>query len=764
MPPKTKALKRKALTRDSPKSEKAAVYDELGNGPLELDTANDEDEQSESEASSDPPDFSDEGVELEYDHIESDEVPSEEEDGLEAGNEAQKAAQDGKVDYEEEARSRSLKPFKIAQDANGNPRYLYNDIEPVYDSDDSEAPPDQNTIGNIPLSFYDAYPHIGYDINGKRVMRPAKGAALDSLLDSIDIPEGWTGLTDPATGKPLELNPDELDVLRKVARNEAAGEGYDPYPEMVEYFTSRVEQMPLSAAPEPKRRFIPSKNEHKRVMKLVKAIREGRIKPYKPPTASEEEEEPEHFAYDVWANEAPRPDHPMNIPAPKLPPPGYDESYHPPPEYLPDEKERQEWEAMDDEDKQKDYLPSDHSALRKVPGYARFVKEKFERCLDLYLAPRVRRNKLNIDPDSLLPKLPDPDDLRPFPSKQSAVFHGHEGVVRALSVRPDGGYFASGGDDGYVCIWKLDSISTPAWKVKLSDDAVDALQWRPGTDVSILAAAAAETVYFITPELDKSSESLQAAKDLLTAGFIPTSATTTPQPSTWSPPPTHLKSQHIPLQLTVRSPIKSLNWHRHGNHLVTVSPSGQRSALAIHTLSTHLTQLPLRNLKGYTQHAAFHPTKPVLFVGTQRTIRSYDLSKQELLKTLLPGARWLSHFDVHPQGDNLVVSAYDKKTTWMDLDLSSTPYKTLRFHARGVRRVKFSRELPLFADASDDGTVQVFYGKAGGDLMEDAVIVPLTVLRGHEVRGSVGVTDVAWCAGAGVLSAGGDGTVRLWTP
>ena len=34
--------------------------------------------------------------------------------------------------------------------------------------------------------------------------------------------------------------------------------------------------MPLSSAPEPKRRFIPSKWEMMRVMKIVKAIKEGR--------------------------------------------------------------------------------------------------------------------------------------------------------------------------------------------------------------------------------------------------------------------------------------------------------------------------------------------------------------------------------------------------------------------------------------------------------------------------------------------------------
>lgn len=36
-------------------------------------------------------------------------------------------------------------------------------------------------------------------------MRPAAGDALQSLLDSIEVPKGWTGLTDINTGNPLNL-------------------------------------------------------------------------------------------------------------------------------------------------------------------------------------------------------------------------------------------------------------------------------------------------------------------------------------------------------------------------------------------------------------------------------------------------------------------------------------------------------------------------------------------------------------------------------
>lgn len=218
------------------------------------------------------------------------------------------------------------------------------------------------------------------------------------------------------------------------------------------------------------------------------------------------------------------------------------------------------------------------------------------------------------------------------------------------------------------------------------------------------------------------------------------------------------------VKITVRSTVKVINWHRRGEYFSTVSPQGQSSAIAIHTLSKHQTQLPFRRLKGLAQSAQFHPSKPIFFVATQRTIRSYDLARQELLKILQPGAKWISSFDVHPGGDNLIVGSYDRRLLWHDLDLSARPYKTLRYHKKAIRAVRFHQGgLPLFADASDDGSLQIFHGKVVGDLMENATIVPLKVLRGHQVKKELGVLDVdwhpkqPWC-----VSAGADGTCRLW--
>ncbi|SZF00215.1 unnamed protein product [Blumeria hordei] len=659
--------------------------------------------------------------------------------------------------------------YSVIEDANGGERYVYDEIDPIYDSDDSDAPVTTNTIGNIPLTFYDSYPHIGYNINGKKIMRPATGDALDSLIDSIEVPKGWTGLTDPATGKPLELSQDELDILRKIQSNEIPDDGYDPYPATIEYFTGIEEIMPLSAAPEPKRRFIPSKHEAKRVMKIVRAIREGRILPYKPPGEYKEEDE---IYYDIWRDEEAHPDHIMNIPAPKMPPPGYELSYNPPPEYLPSKTEKQAWEATDPEDREKEFLPTRYDSLRKVPGYEKFIKERFERSLDLYLAPRVRKNRLNIDPASLLPKLPSPEELKPFPTTCSTIFRGHKGRVRSLEIDPSGIWLATGGDDGTVRIWEL-LTGRQIWNVKVSDDeAVNVVRWRPGRDAVVISAAAGEDVFLIAPSIsDPETES--ASRVILDAGFgfaknMPPTLTADgarKEPAAkWARPGSKLEKDGVSIKITVRTTVKAVSWHRKGDYFSTVSPTAQNSAVAIHTLSKHLTQIPFRRLPGIPQTVQFHPFRPLFFVATQRSIRSYDLKQQELVKVLQPGARWISSFDIHPGGDNLIVGSYDRRLIWHDLDLSTRPYKTMRFHTKAIRAVKYHKGgFPLFADASDDGSLQIFHGKVVSDLMENATIVPVKVLRGHKVSNALGVMDIdwhhkePWC-----VSAGADGTCRLW--
>ena len=71
--------------------------------------------------------------------------------------------------------------------------------------------------------------------------------------------------------------------------------------------------------------------------------------------------------------------------------PGNAESYNPPAEYLFTPEEQAAWEKMDPADRPLNFVPQQHGTLRRVPLYEPLIKERFERCLDLYLCPREQK-------------------------------------------------------------------------------------------------------------------------------------------------------------------------------------------------------------------------------------------------------------------------------------------------------------------------------------------------------------------------------------
>lgn len=209
-------------------------------------------------------------------------------------------------------------------------------------------------------------------------------------------------------------------------------------------------------------------------MKIVRAIRQGRILPNKPKTTSDK---PQFYA--IW-NEEPS-THPAPLPAPKPRLPTHAESYNPPEEYLPTEEEKKKWEETDKEDRERDYLPQKYSSLRLVPAYDQFIQQRFSRQLDLYLAPRIQRTKLQIDPNSLIPKLPSPSSLKPFPVYKSLSL-AHEKRVRSISVSPDGGWVVSGDEGGVVSLWEV-TVGKEVKRWKLTGK-IGAIEWSPRIDVS----------------------------------------------------------------------------------------------------------------------------------------------------------------------------------------------------------------------------------------------------------------------------------------
>ena len=81
-------------------------------------------------------------------------------------------------------------------------------------------------------------------------------------------------------------------------------------------------------------------------------------------------------------------------------------SYRPPDEYLLSPEEEEAWKEQDEDERETDFLPKKHDALRQVATYPEALRERFYRCLDLYMAPRQIKMRMNVNPEKLLPKLP----------------------------------------------------------------------------------------------------------------------------------------------------------------------------------------------------------------------------------------------------------------------------------------------------------------------------------------------------------------------
>lgn len=41
------------------------------------------------------------------------------------------------------------------------------------------------------MHWYDDLPHVGYDIDGRKVLRPARGDELDKFLQTVENPSSW---------------------------------------------------------------------------------------------------------------------------------------------------------------------------------------------------------------------------------------------------------------------------------------------------------------------------------------------------------------------------------------------------------------------------------------------------------------------------------------------------------------------------------------------------------------------------------------------
>uniref|UniRef100_A0A7N8XDP2 Ribosome biogenesis protein BOP1 n=1 Tax=Mastacembelus armatus TaxID=205130 RepID=A0A7N8XDP2_9TELE len=602
----------------------------------------------------------------------------------------------------------------------------------------------RNTVGNIPMEWYKDFPHIGYDLDGKKIYKPIRNKdELDDFLDKMENPDYWRTIHDKQTGNDIVLSDEQVELVNRLQRGQFGDVNFNEYQPSVDFFSKDVMLHPVTNRPADKRSFIPSLIEKEKVSKLVHAIKMGWIKPRRV------EDDSRGRYYNLWASEDSSilAKHRMHLPAPKISLPGHQESYNPPPEYLFTDEERALWEQQDPSDRKLPFVPMKFSSLRQVPAFPRFIHERFERCLDLYLCPRQRKLRVNVNPEDLIPKLPKPKDLQPFPTTQSLVHTSQKCPHRS--------------DDGSVRFWEV--CSSRCMKTVQVGGVVKSVAWNPNPSFCLLAVALDSVVLILSPcladrQVISSSERLlfgqQEAESVEGAASV-----------TWVEAEGDELNQGIRLKIQHPKAVHQVAWHAKGDYLASVMPDhSSHLQVFIHQVSRRRSQNPFRRNKGLVQCVSFHPVRPYFFVATQRSVRIYNLIKQEMTKKLQANSKWISSMAVHPGGDHVICGSYDCRLSWFDLDLSTKPYKMLRHHKKAVRGVAYHRVYPLFASASDDGSVIVCHGTVYNDLLQNPLIVPVKVLRGHVISHDLGVLDVTFHpTQPWIFSSGADATIRLFT-
>eukprot|EP00520_Triparma_pacifica_P006415 CAMPEP_0118663698 /NCGR_PEP_ID=MMETSP0785-20121206/17579_1 /TAXON_ID=91992 /ORGANISM="Bolidomonas pacifica, Strain CCMP 1866" /LENGTH=835 /DNA_ID=CAMNT_0006557477 /DNA_START=50 /DNA_END=2554 /DNA_ORIENTATION=- len=757
-----------------------------------------------------------------YDSGEEDEEEEEEED--DDGFEDQGSDSDDDEEEEEEEEEEELQmiathtppPPPAFSKSTSNPRsaVVQREIELLHDSatvgvnqsllhvddlssDDEEG---NNTIGRVPLHWYDEYDHIGYNTTGDKVMKGEGGEnpaedGVDTIFKNLDdkLSAGDKSkftIYDALNGKEVTLTPREIEVIRRIQAGAYAHPEHNANPDYIDYYSSqRMESGFNSNRVEPKSRFQPSKWEALQVRRLLKRLKDGKIdmdyltgKKKSMQEKKEDDDKPKEMWRGDEEDELLNRKGPTHIAAAKVKAPGTEESYNPPEEYLPTEEELKEWEELDVEDRPYGLLvPKKHPNLRSVGAYEHAVRERFERCLDLYLAPREMKRRLNIDPESLVPQLPKAKDLKPYPTVRCMKYvtplleDGTAPKMRAISVSPDGQWLATGAEDGFVRLWEVGTGRLlRSWDLREEGEGVvNCVVFNPNPNHHVLLASSGTKCYVISTGVGNAddSELTSALLSVASSGGGGGGNEKVKKAVKWekfdggkkNTLSKHGMVEGAVVRLIFNGSIaaEGVKWHEKGDYFLTLTPSTGASAVLIHQLSKGNSQQPFGK-KREVSAVEFHGSKPFLFVAGGNNVRIYHLVKQAMVKKLYPNCKYITSMSLHSTGDHLILGTLDRKTVWFDLDLSDRPYKTMKYHEKAIRGVSFSKKYPLMASCADDGHVNVFHSTVYDDLMRNPLIVPVKVIRAHHQVGRLGATAIAWHPKLPwIFTAGADGATIL---
>lgn len=616
-------------------------------------------------------------------------------------------------------------------------------IENDSDSSDEEV---LVRTGDVPTEWYDGYQHVGYDINAQRVQKNEKEDEIEKFLKQANDKNWWRNIYDPKNNKSVYLSDRDLELINRIRKNQFASKS--AYKD--DYFEENIPYQihPLSNHIPSKKSFGMSKSERKTINRLIYLYKNG-LMSMEPPKKEEEK------IFDIWEYENENSltvYHPgLGYQAPKRELPETEVSYNPP-------------------NSDKDGI------LRRVPRYDKLMEEELERLVDLFLSARTIKKKVDLNEKDILPDLPKPEELRPFPTKETVLYKGHESSIRSVICDPNNANILISGDNGnFVHFWDISTakiITRMDIKEKIRNISFNQF-------LNLVVICSVGHVFFVLPKyLNKKQKDkvLEIVKNKIyplieTAvekEIDPNDKTKTVNDAfVWKIPKKQSKKEKDGILFYMKwkqGTVKYITWHNKGDYFASLSKNSQgKSQVFIHSLTKMTHQLPISHIKGNANTMLFHPSKPYFIVGTNTNIFIYNLQKQEMVRKFISNLGTITHISIHKNGSDLIAGAKDGKVAWFQLELSDKPFKLMDYHQDKIKSVGYHKEFPLFFSCSRNGKLLVYYGKVTEEELTDPLIVPLKVLRASHSKNGNYTCACFHPKQPWVFSGGEDGIIRLWS-
>lgn len=125
----------------------------------------------------------------------------------------------------------ALEALKNELNTNGNSavQNKNNEDDDEYKDDTSDEEDIRNTVGNIPMHWYDEYKHIGYDWDAKKIIKAPKRDQLDDFLKRMEDPNFWRTVKDAQTGQDIILSEADIALIKRINSQHIPDANFEEY-------------------------------------------------------------------------------------------------------------------------------------------------------------------------------------------------------------------------------------------------------------------------------------------------------------------------------------------------------------------------------------------------------------------------------------------------------------------------------------------------------------------------------------------------------